>query len=144
MYSGPNLENPTATVNDNDNHIFMLIRNIGASGLRDPFTPPKAWTDLPKVKSEAWDEMFDEQCTPTILAKLQHKEDTEIWSHLGPAKLLTEAEAEKLAPEALWYAGVRNKFPQQLKSARLAAQGLPDKAKAAPMSPFGIALAQNG
>lgn len=138
VYSGPNLGSPTATANSNDNHIFALIRNIGVNALKDPFTPPKAWTDLPEIKTPYVGWEGDSE----TLTLAQHQQDTAIWECLGPAKLLTEAEAEKAAPGALWYAGVRNKYPQQLKSARLKATGA--DAKAASLSPFGVAVAQNG
>lgn len=145
VYSGASLGSPEAEVNDNDNHIFALIRNIGNNALSDPFTPPKAWTDLEGGKRGWEDVAADDSLSYAELTKEQHAFDTEIWNRLGPAKLLTEAEAEALAPGALWYAGVRNKFPQQLKSTRLTAQGLPPAgAKAVPLSPFGVALSQNG
>ncbi len=55
VYSGATLAaQPSATVNNNGNHIFMLVRNVGANSLKDNFTPPKEWSSLPSVKPEAW------------------------------------------------------------------------------------------
>jgi hypothetical protein len=119
VYSGQSLGEPVAESNNNDNHIFGLFRNIGANALRDPFTPPKEWTDLEKVKTEQWDfpggeeEHFDFEW----LAKLQHKEDTVIWNKIGPAKFLTEAEVVAAgAPVIL--AGLRSANPQEAKATR--------------------------
>lgn len=41
--------------NPHKNYIFGLFRNIGRNRVLDQFTPPKAWTDLPKVKEETFD-----------------------------------------------------------------------------------------
>ena len=38
--------------NHSPNHIFALVRNVGVGAIKDQFTPPKAWTDLPSVVTE--------------------------------------------------------------------------------------------
>jgi hypothetical protein len=135
VYTGTSLvEVPSSDVTQHDNHIFMLIRNIGNGAIKDPFTPPKAWTDLPSVKLESWDELFDEQGSPTLLAESQFSADKAVWEKLGPPKFYTEAELEKEGIP-IWYAGVRNKYPQELKANRLEKKTM-EKLNNTP-SPFG-------
>lgn len=38
-----------------NNYIFILVRNVGSNAVKDQFTPPKAWTDLPSVVPETAD-----------------------------------------------------------------------------------------
>lgn len=35
-----------------DNYIFILVRNVGTNAVKDQFTPPQAWLDLPSVVPE--------------------------------------------------------------------------------------------
>lgn len=123
VYSGASLGTPTAQNNNNDNHIFGLFRNIGYGALKDPFTPPKAWTDLPQIKEEVWESIAEDQRSE--LTKSQHKIDTEIWNKIGKPKFLTEKELEA-AGVPITYAGLRSKFPQQPKDTRLQAQKVED------------------
>lgn len=104
VYSGESLGKPTADVNNNDNHIFALIRNIGANALRDPFTPPKAWTDLSSKADEAWS-YLPEGVIPRLVEN-QHKDHTAIWNEIGPAKLMTK-EQVKAAGAPVILAGIR-------------------------------------
>jgi hypothetical protein len=39
---------PTNKGRPHKNHIFALFRNISSNAVPDPFTPPKAWSDLPE------------------------------------------------------------------------------------------------
>lgn len=95
------------------NYVFGLFRNIGSSGISDPFTPPSEWTDLPKVKDEVWESIAD----PKALAKNQFAADKQVWNQVGPAKLLTEEEIVKAgAPVIL--AGRRDATMQEPKSQR--------------------------
>lgn len=127
VYSGSALGSPTANVNNNDNYIFGLFRNIGRGGLKDPFTPPKEWTDLPKVKTEVWDFVSlapdDNAWNWNELTKTQHTEDTSVWNAIGKPTFLTEAQVVAAgAPVTL--AGRRSKYPQQVKSARESVEAL--------------------
>lgn len=100
------------------NHIFMLVRNITGK-ITDPFTPPKAWTDLPSNgKKEFW-EILDADaldCLPggetKALGKQYAEVDQKIWDKLGPAKLYTREEVIAAgAPVIL--AGQRSDYPQE-------------------------------
>lgn len=80
-----------APSNGSLNHIFMLVRNIGAGAAKDQFTPPAAWTNLPKVVYEAWE---DVQNSAEKSAEVRAKQ-TQLWNdQKALAKpLLTEAQA---------------------------------------------------
>lgn len=103
------------------NHIFMLVRNIGAGNLGDPYMPPKAWTDLPKVVPEAWEYFYADysgEADPMAdVARDSHKAQTEIWNKIGPAKFLTEKQVEEAGAPVI-YAAKRTNIPQETKSAR--------------------------
>lgn len=63
------------------NHIFGLFRNIGNGAVEDPFTPPKAWTDLPEVKLGVTDTLGDQGVyNPVEFAKWQQEKDLAIWN----------------------------------------------------------------
>lgn len=113
VYTGPAL---TRSVSPHPNHIFALFRNITGSRIKDPLTPPKAWTDLPQVIPEVWQGIPPEQ--RSAVAQSQTDIHKEAWEASGPTKLLTMAEVEKAgAPVTL--AGLR--LPgaaPELKSAR--------------------------
>jgi hypothetical protein len=103
VYSGPSLGSPTAKANNNDNHIFMLVRNIGSNALKDQFTPPKAWTDLPLVKPEVWQYYTipgDE------LTKAQHEADKVCFGKL-PAKVFYTAEQLEKVGVPVYMSGIR-------------------------------------
>lgn len=117
------------------NHIFGLFRNIGSGAVADPCTPPKAWTDLPSVKIEAWQYISDsgnEQARSNgahELSAKQFAQDKAIWEKIGPPKLLTEKEVVAAgAPVVL--AGLRSEFPQQPKEDREQAKKWKEKAEA--------------
>jgi hypothetical protein len=117
VYAGAALGQPGEGISAN--YIFGLFRNIGGGAFKDPFTPPKAWTDLPKVKTETWDTLNTglTAVTGLDLSTIQHAEDTAIWNKIGPAKFLTEKEITA-AGAPIILAGQRSKFPQQPKSVR--------------------------
>jgi hypothetical protein len=50
VYGGQSLLSGEPT-DHSPNHIFMLVRNIGSGAIKDPFTPPKEWTDLPVCRA---------------------------------------------------------------------------------------------
>lgn len=119
VYSGAGMLQGAPT-NRAMNHIFGLFRNIGNGAVADPFTPPKAWTDLPSVVPELWEFIREGEAgvsTTEGLSAEQRAAQREIWDRIGPAKLLTEKQVvEAGAPVIL--AGVRSKFPPQEKAAR--------------------------
>jgi hypothetical protein len=93
------------------NYIFGLFRNIGSGGTVDQLKPPEGWTDLPKVKSEAW-ELYGTADTKEF-TQTQRSEDTAIWKAGKPPKFLTEAEVKKAgAPVTL--AGLRVDYGKPL------------------------------
>lgn len=127
VYSGPNLGNPTAKSQNNDNHIFMLVRNIGKGALKDPYTPPKAWTDMEQVVPEAWQGVPEDQ--RVAMAKDVHKIQKEIWNKIGKPKFLTAAQVREAgAPVIL--AGKRSKYPQQSEDSRKQIEASETKTKA--------------
>ncbi len=103
VYSGAALGSPTAKVNNNDNHLFMLVRNIGANALKDQFTPPKAWTSLPSVKPEVWQYYT---ISGDELTKAQHEADKVCWGNLPAKVFYTSAELEK-AGIPVYMSGIR-------------------------------------
>lgn len=113
VYSGASLANaPAASVNNNDNHIFGLFRNIGKNSLKDPFTPPKEWTSLPKVKTEQWDFTLGTGSTDFEgLTKVQFEEDKVVWAKPVKPLLTKQQVIDAGAPVIL--AGLRSRFPQQ-------------------------------
>lgn len=122
VYSGQSLAKEPSSSYENGgsvNYIFMLVRNIGTPSLRDPFTPPKEWTALPKVKEEAWE--WPNTTTYEELTKAQFAADKAIWEKIGAPKFFTEKEVEEAGVPVI-YAGKRSKFPQQEKSVRQRAE----------------------
>jgi hypothetical protein len=116
VYSGQNLSSqPTGKSNNNDNHIFMLIRNIGSGALKDPFTAPKAWSDLPSVKPEAWE--FIPSDERKLLTNGQFQSDKTVWEKIGKPTFYTRKALED-ANIPVWFGGVRNKHPQELATTR--------------------------
>jgi hypothetical protein len=113
---------------DSLNYIFGLFRNIGTNGPSDPFTAPKAWQDLPTVKTEAWT-LLNMEGTVHVddLAKTQFAEDKAIWDRIGPPKFLVESEVVAAgAPVIL--AGLRSENPQEPKATRDARKPKPPRA----------------
>lgn len=111
-----------------DNYIFGLIRNVGTNAVKDQFTPPKVWSDLPTVVPEQWNGDDGLWTDPVEHTKEIAKAQKKIWDGIPKAVFLTEAEVVAAGAPVVM-AGQRSKFPPQEKSARLAAQG---KATAAP------------
>lgn len=98
-----------------ENYIFGLFRNIGHGAVKDPYTPPKAWTDLEQVVPEVWQGITDGEELNVVVQEKQ----LELWNASKPATMYTEEElVEAGVPVTL--AGRRSKQPQQLKSLRKA------------------------
>lgn len=120
VYSGATLY-AGGPENGSRNYVFALFRNIGTERVHDPFSPPKEWADLPSVKPEAWQFLFQdpepEDAGTVWVSRQQEAADVTIWDKIGPAKFLTEEEAEKAGCE-IHYAGKRSRYPQQTKAER--------------------------
>lgn len=115
------------------NYIFALFRNIGYGAPADPFTPPKAWRDLPSVTPEAWQFVQD----PKTFAQAQSEAQRVVWDRIGPPKFLTESEIVAAgAPVIL--AGLRSENPQEPKETREARKPKPATAKTS-VDPFAVA-----
>jgi len=82
VYTGPAIikEPGKGTCSPHKNYIFGLFRNIGRGAVDDPFTPPKAWTDLA--------DPYGGDMTVENVQKVQLGH----WDTLGAPKLFTEAE----------------------------------------------------
>ncbi len=118
VYSGANLGKPTGSAQNNDNYIFMLVRNIGAGGLKDQFQPPKEWLALPSAgKTETWDFVSKLEKDGVTATEQNHAADTAIWNKIGKAKLLTRAAIEK-AGAPVMLGGARSEFPQETAASR--------------------------
>jgi hypothetical protein len=102
-----------------NNHVFALFRNCGANAVKDQFTPPKSWTDLPSVKTEAWECLSNDLTTVELTAK-QAQADKKAWEALGPAKIYKQEELEAAGVPVLLSA-IRTNFPPQGPKARDAA-----------------------
>lgn len=114
VYAGGSLAPLSSTGGSSQNHIFVLIRNIGSGNIADPYTPPKAWTDLSLVVPEMWNYL---SVPPKSLSEMSHAKQTECWNKIGPAKFVTEEELEAAgAPVIL--AAKRDYTRQQEKSQR--------------------------
>jgi hypothetical protein len=125
VYTGQSLG---ASDDDARNYVFALFRNIGAGNTKDPFTPPKAWTDLDAVVPELWSYVPDS--ARAELADDQRTKQLECWNALPEKKFYTEKELEA-AKVPVIYAGKRSAFPPQPKEVRAAIEG----ASAAPAKP---------
>lgn len=96
------------------NYLFGLFRNIGNGHIKNPFEPPKAWTDLPYVIPEVFDYIRDEGVG---IGDTQREIHRQIWDAHGPTKILTLSEVEKSDAPVIM-AGMRTEFPPELKSVR--------------------------
>lgn len=111
VYTGPSLDGKCSP---HPNYLFGLFRNIGAGKIKDSFTPPPQWTDLPSVIPEAWQGL---NISSKAIQAGQQEYHLKRWNEDGPTKLLTEDEIIKAgAPVVL--AGLRSKYPQQKKEDR--------------------------
>ncbi len=91
------------------NHIFAMFRNISNSRVEDPFTPPKAWTDLPDVVSEGWRSVKD----GAALAKEQTEAHLKLYDALPKGEFYTREELEKEGVP-VYLAGRRSENMQEL------------------------------
>lgn len=133
VYTGQALGEPKGK-GESLNYIFALYRNIGSGAPSDPFTPPKAWQDLPSTTPEVW--QFVQE--PKEFAKAQSAAQRVIWDRIGPPKFLKESEVVAAgAPVIL--AGLRSENPQEPKETRDARQPKPAKTKAGSSDPFAVA-----
>jgi len=129
-------------VSSHPNHIFGLFRNIGTGAVKDPFTPPKEWTDLPSVVPEVWQTMFsgvesniDRGSLMIDLHSAVQAAQLPLYNALPKNKWMTEHELES-AGVTVTYAGIRSKFNQQSKQEREALKELKKGATKAAPAPF--------
>lgn len=87
VYTGQNLD---GSASPHPNHIFALFRNITGSRIKDPLTPPKAWTKLTQVIPEAWEAVTPED--RIAVADGQTAAHKARWIATGPTKLLSREE----------------------------------------------------
>lgn len=97
------------------NYVFGLFRNIGSTRVKDPFTPPAAWTALgggvTEVASKLSAEMIAELEEDRYQKHLSH------WDKIGRIKTMTEAQLiEAGVPVIL--AGKFSENPQEPKEVR--------------------------
>jgi hypothetical protein len=123
VYSGRTLlDGGEPSCSSHENYIFGLFRNISTGAVKDPFTPPKEWTDLaaPEGMVEAWTKYADQTAELTLD---QIKAHTAIWK-AGTTVIRSKAECEeamKAAGTEITYAGQRSPMPQQSASERASA-----------------------
>jgi hypothetical protein len=137
VYSGKNVISSPGekTSSPHENYIFGLFRNIGKGYIENPYTPPKAWTDMSPVVPEAWEYVTKSGSGPEKLAIEVQEAQLELWNASSPAKMYTE---EELTADGVpvWLAGRRSTKPQELKSYRKESTETTAVSKA---SPFGKA-----
>ncbi len=124
VYQGATLLGANAPSDGSRNHIFMLVRNIGTGAIKDQFTPPAAWTNLPSVVPEAWQQFADKD-TVALTKEIRERQTANWNSQKALAKpLLTEAEAiAKSGEDATFLMGLRIPYgKQQTRKARDAAR----------------------
>lgn len=130
VYTGSSVKTePPTGAGRSLNHVFALFRGIAQGAPEDAFTPPKAWTDLPKVKTTLADLAKEPDGEDTFdykwLTGQQAKEDIEIWNRIGKAKLLTEEQIREAGAPVI-FAAIRTENPQEeaeIRRARDAAKG---------------------
>lgn len=119
VYTGSSL---TGSRSSKPNYLFGLFRNIASGRVKDPFTPPKGWTDLDKVVPEAWEHIKD----PEGLAKEQTEVHTKLWNNLPKGEFYSRKELED-AGVPVTLAGLRSKNPQEPAATREARTNLASK-----------------
>lgn len=135
VYTGDSVSDKHGGMSSHPNYVFGLFRNIGTGKMKDQFTPPKEWTNLPSVMPEAWEYIKH----PGDIQEGQQKFHLDRWKANGPAKLLTEKEIVA-AGAPVTMAGLRSKFPQQDKAARTQALGKETSVKKSSAFPEAMAV----
>ena len=98
VYTGQSL---TRSCSSHPNHIFALYRNIGAGRIKDPFTPPKEWTNLP--------DPYNGDMSIENTRKVQ----TDFWN-AHTTKTFSESDMkDKIGVANMWVAGLRSTNPQE-------------------------------
>lgn len=97
------------TGSSHKNYLFGLFRNIGNGAVKDPFTPPAQWTELP--------DPYGGDMSPLNMQKVQ----LDFWKSHPMKPLMTEAQV-KAAGAPVVKAGKRSLFPQQPAEQRLASE----------------------
>lgn len=138
VYSGASVINKPGQgcTSGHPNHIFALIRNVGEGAIKDPFTPPKAWTDLDPVVPEFWMEF---QGDGKEFNAVVQEAQLPLYNALPKDQFLSEKELiEQKVP--IIYAGLRSRYPQQSKGDRESLtkldKNMTNKATATASDPF--------
>lgn len=129
VYGGQALNKPGVFNDAFQNHILMLVRNIGNGAIKNPYLPPKEWADLPEVVPEAWNLLTS---VGESMAVEVQKVQLEIWDKIGPAKLLTEAQVRE-AGAPVTMAGKR--VPEAKPYVKVVTEEAPKEKAAKPASP---------
>lgn len=109
VYSGENVsegKEPSQVNDNNANFIFMLVRNVGTGSFKDQFTPPEAWTNLPKVIDEAWEHIE----APKELTSSIFEKQRSLFNALPKPVFFTEVELDK-NKIPVTYSGIRTGGP---------------------------------
>lgn len=108
-------------VSSHPNYIFGLFRNIGKGSITNPFLPPKAWTDLPKVTAEVYDYLGytkdDRLNNSQELSDSLRETQLPLYEALPKGVFYTEKQLEEM-DVPIHYAGKRSRYPQQPKKTR--------------------------
>lgn len=135
VYSGASVikEPGSGCTSSHPNYIFGLFRNVGQGAMADPLTPPKEWTDLPNKVPEMWDQLKND--SKDLNLAIQAAQLT-LYNALPSKQFLSEKQLEEQGVPVT-YAGVRTRYPQQLKSVRDALTAAdPSSSGASPPDPF--------
>lgn len=124
VYQGQSLLGGGEPSNGSLNHIFMLVRNIGAGAAVNPFIPPKAWQNLESVVPEAWNYLP----VDGSLANDQRDAQVAVWEKTkGYAKPLLKGYDDAVkavgSEDKVFLAGLRIEYgKQQTKPQRIKAR----------------------
>jgi hypothetical protein len=99
-----------------NNYVFGLFRNTGPNAVKDQFTPPQAWLDLPSNGKKELYEFLSTADRKDLTANYA-KVDRKVWDKVGPAKLYTQQQLEE-AGVPVTLAAIRTPFPPQGPTAR--------------------------
>ncbi len=118
VYSGSStISTPgTGSTSSHANYVFGLFRNIGNGALKDPYTPPSSWTDLPSSHPEVWEALGMDAVG---LNERSQEAQLKSYNELPKGAFMTEEQLEKDGVP-IFYAGLRSKNPQESKATRLA------------------------
>lgn len=137
VYEGSDVISKGDTVGSDGsaNYLFGLFRNIGTGNIKDPYTAPAAWSNLPSVVPEAW-ELLDAAQKKKLKVETQTYH-LKRWKAIGEVKFMTEKELDK-KKVTVTYAGQRSKYPQQTREMRKAIEATDKNIATSKADPFAI------